>query len=445
MAGLIRRITVENYMSHALSVLEPAAGLTVLTGPNNCGKSALVHALETLCYNNPADFAVRHGERDASVTVETDDGHTITWRRHGGKVSYVIDGREVHRLRGGVPDDLHQLLRMPGIVPAGGTGDPFYVHFALQKSPIFLLDDSPGRAATFFASSSDAEKLLEMQKRHKEKIRDAKRDADRLDGEIARYDARLATLEPADALSAEIAALEQAHQQIVSESQALEAARHHAEAMLHGDRHIGHLSERSAAMAELASPPTPIDTAPLEQLISAIVATERREDRDAQTSGVLSALQATPAVEDEASLSGMIDQLVASQVSDARLSHRREALDPLATPPAVTDIRPIEQAIASIECASARVEADIERAGVMNTLCDAPDQAELAVLMSSILQLDHAGEKQRAIEVVLAACEQHLDALTEEVRRWTEENPTCPLCGGQTTVEHMLAEAHGDE
>src|SRR5688572_8481487 len=127
MAGLIARIVLENYMSHGRSVIEPAAGLTVLVGPNNCGKSAVVHALETLCYNRPADFAVRHGEREASITVETDDGHILTWRRKSGTVSYVIDGREIHRLRGGIPDDLHLHLRMPQITAAGAAGDPFYV------------------------------------------------------------------------------------------------------------------------------------------------------------------------------------------------------------------------------------------------------------------------------------------------------------------------------
>ena len=163
---MIRRIILENYMAHGRTVIEPAAGLTVLVGPNNCGKSAVAHALQTLCYNKPADFAVRHGEKEASVTVETDDGHILTWRRRKNVVSYVIDGREIGRLgQAGVPDDLHRYLRMPRIDPSNESGAPFFVHFGLQKSPIFLLDDPPARAATFFASSSDAEKLLEMQKR----------------------------------------------------------------------------------------------------------------------------------------------------------------------------------------------------------------------------------------------------------------------------------------
>jgi predicted ATP-dependent endonuclease of OLD family len=42
---MIKRIELTNFMSHEHTVLEPAAGLTLLIGPNNCGKSAVVAAL----------------------------------------------------------------------------------------------------------------------------------------------------------------------------------------------------------------------------------------------------------------------------------------------------------------------------------------------------------------------------------------------------------------
>src|SRR5260370_41439967 len=84
---MIRRITLENYMSHAHTVIEPATGLTVLVGPNNCGKSAVGSALETLCNNASGGYMVRHDENEASVTVETDDSHTLLWKRRGNTVS----------------------------------------------------------------------------------------------------------------------------------------------------------------------------------------------------------------------------------------------------------------------------------------------------------------------------------------------------------------------
>src|SRR5688572_6023259 len=197
---MIRRITLENYMSHAHTVIEPAAGLTVLVGPNNCGKSAVVSALETLARNVAGDFMVRHGEREAKVTLETDDGHTLVWRRKGDKVGYEVDGRAVDRLRGGVPEDLHDLLKLPLVESARGGGEAFDVHFGHQKSPIFLLDEPESRAATFFSASSDAGRLLEIQDRHRDKVRDRKRRRADVVDEIDRLDAQLAALAPLDEL-----------------------------------------------------------------------------------------------------------------------------------------------------------------------------------------------------------------------------------------------------
>ena len=192
---MIKRIVLENYMSHARTVIEPADGLTVLVGPNNCGKSAVVSALQTLCYNRVGDFMVRHGAKESSVTVETGDGHTLAWRRKGKVVSYVVDGREVYRLQRAPPEDLHEHLRLPRVKSADGS-DEFDIHFGEQKAPIFLLNDPDSRAATFFASSSDAEKLLEMQRRHREQVAAAKADAKRLGKEIESIDQVLTFLAP---------------------------------------------------------------------------------------------------------------------------------------------------------------------------------------------------------------------------------------------------------
>src|SRR5438876_10660034 len=110
---MLTRIELENFMSHEHTVIEPAAGLTVLLGPNNCGKSAVVSALQTLAQNTSGDFMIRHGEKDARVAVETDDGHVLCWRRKGATVSYLIDGKEIGRLKRDIPEDLHEHLKLP--------------------------------------------------------------------------------------------------------------------------------------------------------------------------------------------------------------------------------------------------------------------------------------------------------------------------------------------
>src|SRR5688572_4058052 len=119
---MISQIELHNFMSHEHTVIEPAAGLTVLVGPNNCGKSAVVAAMQILCRNENSTYVLRHGQRECSVTLQTDEGHTIQWRRKNSP-SYVIDGQVYDRLRGhGVPDELHQALHLP-LVDGGDDTD----------------------------------------------------------------------------------------------------------------------------------------------------------------------------------------------------------------------------------------------------------------------------------------------------------------------------------
>ena len=213
---MIRRIILENYMAHVRTVIDLADGLTVLTGPNNCGKSALIHALEMVCYNSDAaSFAIRHGAKKATVTLEIDeDGetHVIQWWRTENSSGYVIDGRGVSGMGRKLPDDLHKHLRMP-IVYSFDQKEEFYLHFGLQKSPIFLIDDTGGlKAARFFASSADTAKLVEMQKRHKRKTDDHKRNKAQLELELAQLDQQLLTLAPLDDLATQMTGLEKDHE-----------------------------------------------------------------------------------------------------------------------------------------------------------------------------------------------------------------------------------------
>src|SRR6202011_4276063 len=104
------------------------------------------------------------------------------WRRKGTSVSYVIDGVEVHRAgRGNAPDKLAELLRMPRIEPAN-SDRKFDLHFGLQKEPIFLID-SESDAARFFSASNDAERLLQMQQLQKERVKGARGEKRRAEGE----------------------------------------------------------------------------------------------------------------------------------------------------------------------------------------------------------------------------------------------------------------------
>ncbi len=217
---MITRITVDNFMSHVHTVIEPCESLTVLVGPNNCGKSAIVAAIQALCRSERGAHMLRHGEKESLVSLETDEGHTVEWRRKkSGAVTYVVDGKEVHRV---VPEDLHDHLRLPLVAMKDGA-DEFDVHFGEQKQPIFLLNESGRHAATFFASSSDAEFIVRMQALHKQRTAEAKAIEKQLSAEILDLERRIEELAPSVLLSERLGKLEVVYEEITATTLNMEA------------------------------------------------------------------------------------------------------------------------------------------------------------------------------------------------------------------------------
>jgi energy-coupling factor transporter ATP-binding protein EcfA2 len=401
---MIKRITLENYMSHARTVIEPAAGLTVLVGPNNCGKSAVVSALQTLCGDNAGDFMVRHGERVCQVTVETDDGHEITWRRKGQAVMYVIDGREIHRSgRGNLPDDLHEHLRLPK-VEAGATGEPFDVHFALQKSPIFLIGpENEGRAAAFFSTSSDAERLLEVQKLHKAKVTDTKSKQKLLSAELTRLDQQLQSLSPLEGVDGSLHSAEEEYERLAKEGEEIAARAKLNRSIAQWEEEVAVHRRRNSALRGLAIPPELGDDQRLGRHCAELSRVYGLIDRYRAEHETLAALPAPPAMAQTQTLEGLIVLLAGLEGSVGGTRRRNDVLNGLEEPPQVQQTAPL----ASIVEKFVRAEAEVARV-------------------------------RRSLNRLQAES----DGVIAEVQRWSRSNPTCPVCGAITDAERILAEDH---
>ncbi len=89
----IQKLTIENFQSHKHSELEPApAGqLTVIVGPSDSGKTAIIRALKWLLYNRPqgAEF-IRVGASMAKVSLTITDRRTVTRHRSSTTNRYLI-------------------------------------------------------------------------------------------------------------------------------------------------------------------------------------------------------------------------------------------------------------------------------------------------------------------------------------------------------------------
>jgi exonuclease SbcC len=477
---MINRIILENYMSHARTVIEPAQGLTVLVGPNNCGKSAVVSALQTLCGDNAGDFMVRHGERVCQVTVETDDGHTITWRRKGAAVMYVIDGREIHRSgRGNLPDDLHEHLRLPK-VEASGSEERFDVHFALQKSPIFLIDNE-GRAAAFFSTSSDAERLLEVQKRHKAKVAEARTTQRDLAAELKRLEQQLELLAPLDGVDGSLKSAEDAFDLLSSQGNEIAARSrlNHSIAEREADVSIYH--GRCAALSQLAAPPELGDDERLDRACDALdraghqIARHRREDvllsvlrpppelanssaleetivlLDGLDQGVeavrrrceaLDRLDEPPTLKDELPLGRVCSRLADLQAQTGRVRQACDALASLKEAPEIAATAPLASFIANLERSEDSTQRSRARAAILVEVKAPPMQADPAPLDELIRRRTAADQEVARLRGGLEALRGELTRVAAEVRQWSQSHPTCPVCGAATDAERILAGSH---
>ena len=286
---MIRRIILKNYMSHRETVLELAPGLTVLAGPNNCGKSAVVSALQTLCYNEGGGYMVRHEEKCATITVETDDGHTVTWKRDKGIVSYEIDGEAIHRLKGQPPKKLHQILKLPQVVAEGGKR--FDIHFGTQKAPIFLLNEPGSRAAMFFASASDASKLLKMQELHRDKGRKTRERRTVFSNELQRCERELEALSPVAAAEERLKRVEKKHQEITRVEDHIEALQRLLTRWQKLEASSSADAERGRALTTLKAAPVQHDVAALAHLWVTMTACRQAVEWEAATVKAAEALK----------------------------------------------------------------------------------------------------------------------------------------------------------
>ena len=106
----LKRVVIENFQCHKKTVIEPSLeGLTVITGPTDHGKSAIVRAMKWLLYNRPlgTDF-IRHGQTECKVTFEFADGTIVQRRRTTSLNQYYVNGQLYEGFGNGVPLEVQQ-------------------------------------------------------------------------------------------------------------------------------------------------------------------------------------------------------------------------------------------------------------------------------------------------------------------------------------------------
>ena len=153
----IKRITLENFQSHAKTIVEPASSgqLSVIVGASDTGKTAIIRALKWVFFNEPqgAEF-MRTGASMVRVTLDYADGISVVRERTKATNRYKIirpgtgeGGPEVFEgFGGGVPLEIQEIT---GIRPVKIADQELMLNLSEQLDPPFLgqkSTSSPGRA-----------------------------------------------------------------------------------------------------------------------------------------------------------------------------------------------------------------------------------------------------------------------------------------------------------
>lgn len=140
------KLRLQNFQSHVDTEIElaPAGQLTVITGPTDSGKTALIRGFRWVAYNDPqGDSFIRVSAQTCRVTVTLDDGtQVIRERSRGGVNRYILarPGEEPVRFESfgtSVPLEIRQALNISEL-RIEGLPEPIRPQLAEQLDGPFL-------------------------------------------------------------------------------------------------------------------------------------------------------------------------------------------------------------------------------------------------------------------------------------------------------------------
>lgn len=135
-------VHVENFQS-LQDVTVEISGLTVVTGTNNAGKSALMRAIRAAFQNARGNSFIRYGTTKTAVDINFNDGKRLRWEKGkgaGDKPTYIVNGGDPIHPGQGVPDEVKKL----GVRPIVISGREVWPQFAPQVTGQVFLLDQPG-------------------------------------------------------------------------------------------------------------------------------------------------------------------------------------------------------------------------------------------------------------------------------------------------------------
>lgn len=439
---MITKIVLKDFMAHSHTELELGPGVNALTGPNNTGKSAIVEALRCVATNPVPRHYIRHGAKEARVSIELEDGSRVVWIRKKRSSGYELwhpgteEPEEYWKFGRRPPEDILKVLRLDLVeLETGGEID---VHVGNQREPVFLLNQPGSNAAAFFAASTESAHLLAMQNHLKRRTQDSKRTERELETRISEVEAEMDEFAPlpdielrmenaselkaaSDKLTAAIPALEQA-----IESQT------NLQAGLEG------LQQRSGVLTSVKEAPQLHDVNRLDILLQQMSRVERQQISAEMASNALAPLKDAPTGEPTAPLAALCNQLERVAGELQRAEQRQQAVASLAEPPLLQNTPHLLGIMDEICAYRSRIEREERRLAVLQTIAEPPQLAPLSDLELVVEQAQKLSTQMKQGEESLHRLESDLQSLTDHIRLRLDEMGRCPTCGSQISADDFL-------
>jgi hypothetical protein len=485
---MITRIEIDNFMAHERLLLDLGPGMTVITGPNNTGKSAIVEALRCVAENPPAAPFIRHGAKEARVTLtlRDDDGEwRIVWIRVKGHARYELylpDAQEpeVYAKFGTTPpEDILRRLRLNLV--GEERAKALDVHLGDQRKPVFLLDAPGSAAAQFFAASTESAHLLAMQDLLKARTAAAERDRKAAEQNQRSLELGLQRLAPLPDVELRILAAQDLLEHLRNLENQIPDLERTARSIRTQRSHAASLLSRASVLERLPPLPRLCDVAPLARLLleHARAAAGRRLEQGRLVA--LKKLAPVPSLYDTGQLAGLLQRLVQGRHRHGLLHRGQEGLAHLHPAPALFDSRALGTSISRLrEVRDALRAARMHEAALrplqelpalfpldpllgtrarqqkllharectrlslhaLERLAPAPeltDTAPLLRMLRDLRQMRSRCEEQRAAEV---QCDKALADWRGVAEARIKKLGVCPTCGGSLDLNTLLSTGH---
>lgn len=212
----IKLLTIENFQSHQKTAIEPAppGQLTVIVGPSDSGKTAIIRALRWLYYNVPqgTNF-IRVGCSFSCVTLTLEDGTKVIRERTKSRNTYSIVSpvsKEPQVFAGFGNTPPLEIQETTGVRPTRIGDLELTLNLSEQLDAPFLGKSiSAGARAKVLGKLAGTEEVDYAAKQLATDLYRRGQDEKRLTAEIATLDEQMKQYDYLPALAARIGALEQ--------------------------------------------------------------------------------------------------------------------------------------------------------------------------------------------------------------------------------------------